>query len=216
MNPYLVLAAAAADWDRLSARLPADRAARLAGLLERLRGPDGPDRPGHREAAEEAARLLLPLLPRAAGTGSPRFTAGAVDAAHLGFRASDLAVLVLDGSRMVGPVLGAVRRRLLAAPALSAAEVRGLGGDPDASGLLRLTGTGGAVRLPAFQFAEAATPWIAVLDVNALLGGDRDPWGVSDWWLSRDALLDAVPSALLGTGQDGRLVEAARYLTEEE
>ncbi|MFI2612163.1 hypothetical protein [Kitasatospora sp. NPDC018619] len=213
MNPYLVLAAAAADWDRLAPLLAAGPAARLAALLERLRGAE---RTGRQEAAEQAARLLLPLLPQSAGAGTPRFTAGAVDVAHLGFHASDLAVLVLDGSRMVGPVLGEVRRRLLAAPALTAAAVRELGGDPDAPGLLRLTGTAGEVRLPAFQFAEAATPWIAVLDVSTVLDGDRDPWGVTDWWLSRDALLGAVPSALLGTGQDDRLVQAARYLTEEE
>ncbi|MER7585253.1 hypothetical protein [Kitasatospora sp. NPDC097691] len=215
MNPYLVLAAAAADWDRLAARLSSAEAARLAGLLERLREP-GADGPAHQEAAEQAARLLLPLLPESGGAGAPRFTAGLVDVAHLGFQASDLAVLVLDGSRMVGPVLGEVRRRLLAAPALSAARVRELGGSPDAPDLLRLTGAGGEVRLPAFQFAEAATPRLVVLDVNALLGADRDPWGVTDWWLSGDALLGAVPSALLGTGHDDRLVEAARYLTEGE
>ncbi|MFF8383833.1 hypothetical protein [Streptomyces kanasensis] len=143
-----------------------------------------------------------------AGTGTP------YSASYAGFRAVDLAALVLDGTRMVGPVLGPVRDRLLAVPALSEDAVRERGGDPYGPGLVRLRGAGGAVRLPRFQFAGDALPWPVVLEVNRLLDADDDPWAAADWWLSRNAWLAAPPAALLGTGRDGTLVDAARALVD--
>ena len=188
MNPYAVLAAAAAEWDTLGPRLDADVREELASLLARVRAaarleadPTG--------TAERAVELLRTRLPDRFGPGRCAPTtflpdADQLDATHLGFRAEDLAVLLLDGHRMVGPVLGAVRERLLAAPAVDGDTVLRAGGDPYAPGLVRLRGEGGALRLPAFQFSEGTLPWLTVLEVNEVLRADTDPWGAADWWLS--------------------------------
>ena len=123
---------------------------------------------------------------------------------------------LLDGHAMVGPVLGQVRERLLAAPALDCGTVRGHGGDPYHPRLIRLLGRGGAIRLPRFQFSRGADPWPAVLEVNGVLDAAGDPWGAADWWLSPNAWLGDVPERLLGAGRDGRLTAAAEYLAEGE
>ncbi|MBW5484889.1 hypothetical protein GPJ59_24135, partial [Streptomyces bambusae] len=135
---------------------------------------------------------------------------GAAGAGHRGYVADDLAVLVLDGHRMIGPVLGEVRDRLLAAPAVGDAEALEGGCDPYEPGLIRLRGTGGFVRLPVFQFAPDGGPRAVVREVNLLLGADRDPWGAADWWLSTDPGLGRVPAGLLGGPDEGRLLPAAR------
>lgn len=69
---------------------------------------------------------------------------------------------------------------------------------------------------PAFQFDERGVPIPLVLEVNALLGAESDPWGVADWWESVDESLSARPADLLaGTAEDlGRLSRAARALVE--
>ncbi|GAA4907294.1 hypothetical protein ACFPM3_13320 [Streptomyces coeruleoprunus] len=208
-DPYRVLARAAAEWDVLEPLLGAEGVARLGAALRRLR-----EAAGARDAAVEAARVLAGALPPGEG-GRLVTTAGPPSpGAYAGFRAEDLAVLVLDRHRMVGPVLGPVRERLLAVPALSDEDVRGRGGDPFASGLIRLRGEGGVGRLPRFQFSEDALPWLVVLEVNALLGADEDPWGAADWWLSENAWLASAPVALLGSGLDERLVGAAHALVD--
>ncbi|QGV77441.1 hypothetical protein [Streptomyces ficellus] len=237
MNPYAVLAAAAAHWDRVAGRVDGPSRERLAVLLADVRRKRaGAAGEGElRAAAEAAARVLQEALPEefggAGGTGGvhgpgeaggARLVAGAldvvdaVDDAYLGFRVEDLAVLLVDGHRMVGPVLGPVRDRLLAVPAVGAETVRGRGGDPYARELIRLRGAGGAVRLPAFQFSGDGLPWLVVLEVNALLGADRDPWGAADWWLSGNAWLGTAPAELLGTGNDRRLVDTAGFLMDGE
>lgn len=117
---------------------------------------------------------------------------------------------------MVGPVLGAVRERLLAAPAVDGDTVLRAGGDPYAPGLVRLRGEGGVLRLPAFQFSEGTLPWLTVLEVNEVLRADTDPWGAADWWLSENAWLGTEPVRLLGTPDDRRLAATARHLVEGE
>ncbi|MGE7434319.1 MULTISPECIES: hypothetical protein [Kitasatospora] len=220
MNPYRVLAAAAADWERLSRLLPPESLRQLAGLLETLRSL-GQDDTGHADLSARAARLLLDSLPgREAelldpGAGA-RFDGAAQEYAHPGFKPDDLAVLVLDGHHMVGPVLGTVRQRLLAAPALDEVELRLLGGDPATPGLLRLPGPGGTERLPDFQFGAGGRLRPAVLEVNLLLDAEQDPWAVADWWLSANAWLGSGPAELLGTDREGQVVDAARYLAEGE
>ncbi|MEU6125024.1 hypothetical protein [Streptomyces sp. NPDC047123] len=220
MNPYAVLAAAAAFWDRIADRLDQPLRDRLAALLGIVRGRGG-DEAVRRDAADRAARLLWERLPEEFGAGGEaRLTldgtpdAAVQDIGYQGFRVEDLAVLLIDGHRMVGPVLGPVRERLLAAPALDAEEVLRHGGNPFAPELIRLPGTGGLPRLPRFQFSEDAMPWLVVLEVNALLEADRDPWGAADWWLSDNAWLGTPPARLLGTGRDHRLADTARYLME--
>ncbi|WP_381561033.1 hypothetical protein [Streptomyces eurythermus] len=224
MNPFQVLAAVAAAWERLGpylTRLAAEPGARLAAALEGLRAAGGEgERRGH---AEAAARLVLDCLPpeeagRLGGGGGEggRYSENARDVTVHGFRATDLAVLLVDGSPMVGPVLGAVRERLLAQPVLDDADVRRRGGDPTAPDLIRLPGTGGRAVLPRFQFREGVRPWRVVLEVNALLDVGRDPWGAADWWLSANAWLRTEPAALLGTARDAELVAAARSLLDGE
>ncbi|OIJ65155.1 hypothetical protein WN71_025450 [Streptomyces mangrovisoli] len=226
MDPYAVLAVAAAGWDRLAGRLAEPTRERLAALLAVVRGHHGDIRGDHHgdtrardDAAAEAAGLLREALPGEFGPGAESRLAGAppgTPPAYQGFHAEDLAVLVLDGHRMVGPVLGPVRERLLAAPALDADALLRRGGDPQAPGLIRLPGPGGRARLPRFQFSEDTLPWLVVLEVNALLDAAHDPWGAADWWLSPNAWLGGAPAALLGTGRDPHLVDIARFLMEEE
>jgi hypothetical protein len=219
-DPYAVLAAAAAAWDRVAGRLGPDTRDRLAALLAVVRASDQ-DAGIRRAAAVEAAGLLGERLPDEFGAGpqarlvvSPAPAGG--QPTVQGFAAEDLAVLLIDGHRMVGPVLGPVRERLLAEPALDADTVLRRGGAPFAPDLIRLPGAGGRQRLPRFQFSEDTLPWLVVLEVNALLGADRDPWGAADWWLSANAWLGTRPAGLLGTGRDRQLVDTARFLMESE
>ncbi|PJN19942.1 hypothetical protein CG724_06930 [Streptomyces sp. CB02120-2] len=216
-NPYARLAAAAAEWDELHPRLTPEALRQLGLLMAALRMADA-------EAAGRAALLAARLLgeqlpdrfPRESRlTATPEHPDARV-AGHLGFSAEDLAVLVLDGHRMVGPVLGEVRARLLAAPSLGDAEVLEGGCDPYGPGLVRLHGAGGLVRLPAFQFTADGRARALVREVNALLDADHDPWGAADWWLSPNGWLDDVPQRLLDTPRERHLVTAAELLTEGE
>lgn len=212
----LVLAAAAANWDRLGPCLGAGQRERLAALAAVVRAGEEPD---SANAVVEAARLLKDALPHEFGNGpSARFvftgSSGLQSPSVNGFVAEDLAVLLVDGHRMAGPVLGAVRDRLLAAPAADPGELRAHGQDPDAVGLIRLRGTGGRQLLPRFQFDPHLVTRPVVRDINLLLRADNDPWGCADWWLSANAWLGACPASLLGTGQDGLLLDTAHTLTE--
>jgi hypothetical protein len=105
--------------------------------------------------------------------------------------------------------------RLLAAPALSAAELRGRGGDPDQEHLISLDGPGGR-QLPVFQFDAGGRPLRLVLDINALLDADADPWGVADWWLRRNAWLSQTPAQALGQVADEVLLGVARAIVERD
>ncbi|WP_236710879.1 hypothetical protein [Streptomyces sp. 150FB] len=205
------LARAAADWPTLKDRLDPAALSALAGHLTEFRNA-GPGTPRRTAAAAAALRLL----DRSSEEAGARFAGETF--APAGFTPDDLAVLVLDGHRMVGPVLGAVRERLLAAPALDEPDGTA-GGGPDGSAfdvrLIRLPGAGGRGRCPAFQFREAPEAWPVVLVVNEMLDSGRDPWGAADWWLSANTWLrKSSPASLLGSGQDAQLAEAAAYLTE--
>ncbi|MFI8530468.1 hypothetical protein ACIGMX_09485 [Streptomyces aquilus] len=217
-DPYVVLAAAAARWDRVAGRLGAEERERLTGLVAVVRDGERDERLRY-AAARQAADLLAQWLPDEFGadtgaryTGTPVLGGGRPTVQ--GFAAEDLAVLLIDGHRMVGPVLGPVRERLLAEPALDAETLLQRGGAPFAPELIRLPGIGGRLRLPRFQFSEDTLPWLVVLEVNALLAADRDPWGAADWWLSANAWLGTSPVSLLGTGRDRQLVDTARFLME--
>lgn len=218
-DPLVTLAAAAARWDRLSERLRPEIRNRLVELLAVARAPERGE--AARLAADRAASLLRERLPDEFGEGASARRVAVHDAAGgpptvQGFAAEDLAVLLIDGHRMVGPVLGPVRERLLAEPALDPDTVERRGGSPYSPDLIRLRGPGGRLRLPSFQFSEDALPWLTVLEVNALLNADHDPWGVADWWLSDNAWLGTCPARLLGSGRDRQLVETARFLMESD
>ena len=104
---------------------------------------------------------------------------------------------------------------LLAAPAVDQAEVRRRGVDPGSPALIRIGRSGQAPRWPAFQFDPAGQPYPVVTEINVLLDADHDPWGVADWWLGRNAWLDACPADLIGRGEDERLIAAARAVLRE-
>ncbi|CAJ59527.1 MULTISPECIES: hypothetical protein [Frankia] len=108
-----------------------------------------------------------------------------------------------------------VRSRLLAMPSLAPEELRGWGGDPDDTHLIRLRDPRRGDQLPAFQFTPAGRPWPIVRQVNARLGAAADPWGVTCWWVDPHARLDTSPAALLGQGQDALLLRAAAALAED-
>ncbi|MFJ7204106.1 hypothetical protein ACIQWR_11305 [Streptomyces sp. NPDC098789] len=211
-NPYTRLAVAAAEWDDLHPRMAPVALRQLALLLASLRLASG-------EVAERAAllaaRLLGEQLPdRFPGESRLAPAASASSAGHRGFIADDLAVLVLDGHRMVGPVLGELRDRLLAEPAIGDAEALEGGCDPYAPGLIRLRAAGGSVRLPVFQFAADGQPVAVVREVNRLLDADHDPWGAATWWLSPNAWLDEPPVGLIGGPAEEQLLVAAGLPTE--
>jgi hypothetical protein len=207
----MVLAAAAADWHRLSGLLDPGTRRTLSERLSRLRAETGASDP----TAALAARALLDALPadeaarlqQHGDTG--RFTDQPQAQLYQGYAAADLCMLVLDGNPMVGPVLGPVRERLLREPSTPWAG----SADPR---LIALLGPDGRRRLPLFQFEAGAMPWRIVLEVNSVLGAATDPWGAADWWLSRTTWWDGTPAALLGRGRDAELLGAARELADPE
>ncbi|MGW1713068.1 hypothetical protein [Streptomyces sp. NPDC002156] len=221
LDAYVILADAAARWDQISGRLGQALQAQLTELLASRRDLDR--RYDFGDAfITQAASLLAEALPEEFGAGA-NARLGVVNVypdrnpTVQGFTAEDLAVLLIDGHRMVGPVLGPVRERVLAEPALDAVDIEQGGGSPHSPDLIRLRGPGGRLRLPRFQFSEDTLPWLAVLEVNALLDADHDPWGAADWWLSANAWLGGTsPVELLGSGRDRQLVETARFLMESD
>ena len=112
-------------------------------------------------------------------------------------------------------ILEEAQQRLLAAPCFSAEEVRGRGHDPVDPQLIRLERKDGGVQFPAFQFDSLGRPVALVLAINRLLDAAHDPWGVADWWLGRNAWLDAAPADLLGRVDDGVLIAAAKAVLVE-
>ncbi|MGI5429604.1 hypothetical protein [Streptomyces sp. CA-179760] len=213
VNPFTVLAAAAADWQRLSGLLEPGTRRTLSERLSRLRaGADASDP----AAVLAAAETLLDALPadesarlrQHGDTG--RFTAQPqAQQLYEGYAAADLCMLVLDGNPMVGPVLGPVRERLLSEPSTPWTE----SADPL---LIVLSGPDGRRRLPLFQFEAGAMPWRIALEVNSVLRAATDPWGAADWWLSRTTWWDGTPASLLGRDRDVELLGAARELADPE
>ncbi|MCX5359755.1 hypothetical protein OG864_13700 [Streptomyces sp. NBC_00124] len=208
VNPFMVLAAFAADFGRLSPLLDPGVRRALGDRLAELRAA-GPDQ---EPAADRAARTLLDALPaeeaarlRQDGGGQGRFVDASDSAQYEGFAAADLCMLVLDGNPMIGPVLGPVRERLLAQPASQWWR------DADPR-LIALSGEDGRRRLPLFQFEAGTMPWRIVLEVNTVLRADIDPWGAADWWLSRTTWWDGTPAGLLGRDRDAELLGAAQAL----
>jgi hypothetical protein len=120
-----------------------------------------------------------------------------------------------------------IEARLLGLAALTPQDVRRRGADPDDARLIRLDrldrpdrpdppvplpGAAAEFQFPAFQFAPAGGPWDVVMEVNQLLDAADDPWGVTCWWVDPHARLGDAPADLLGRGQDGLIMRAARAL----
>ncbi|MFD8079197.1 hypothetical protein ACFV3E_41975 [Streptomyces sp. NPDC059718] len=211
MNAHLTLAAAAAEWGRLSQLLAPDAQRLLGERLAELRAAGTCAEP----PANHAARTLLDALPvdEAARLGqrveAGRFTNTLPATVHGGFAAADLCMLVLDGNPMVGPVLGPIRERLLSEPALTETY------DADPR-LITLSGKDGRKQIPLFQFEAGTMPWPIVLEINSLLRADTDPWGTADWWLAPTTWWDGTPASVLGRDRDQELLGAARSLLVQE
>ncbi|MFG3194730.1 hypothetical protein ACGFYT_01235 [Streptomyces sp. NPDC048208] len=207
VNPFQVLAACAADWSRYGRLLDAASREAVRATLAELRCAGA----NQEATAERAARTLVGALPAEVAAElvreeEPGRFAGAPSAIlHEGYGATDLCMLVLDGNPMVGPVLGAIRKRLLSAPAEPWSE----SADPR---LIVLSDEDGRRRLPAFQFEAGTMPWQIVLEIGTVLRADLDPWGAADWWLSGTTWWDGTPADLLGHGRDAEMLGAARAL----
>jgi len=196
-------------WDEVLGLVGDTDRPRLLALVERLAGAEDED-----DRAELTLELLLLLtrqLPadhpvrRAIAAPEPRLATGTLVAE------TETALAELE----VWLGIQQAKERLLAAPAYSADELRARGGDPDTPGLIRLRRTDRSIRLPAFQFDPDGAPLPVVIAVNQLLHADRDPWGVADWWLGRNARLGGVPASLVGAVPDSALVTAAQALRWE-
>jgi dihydroorotate dehydrogenase (NAD+) catalytic subunit len=96
--------------------------------------------------------------------------------------------------------------RLLAAPAISVEEIRASGRDPGAENLIGLRRGDGRVQIPAFQLDGLGRTRDVVRRINVMLDAVDDPWGVTEWWLAKHAMLGRAPAELLGTGVDDLLV----------
>src|SRR5690606_23741460 len=127
---------------------------------------------------------------------------------------ADLDALFAELLRLVAPAHEA-KARMLIAPSLSPRQVSERGHDPDDPALIRLMSDAGETRLPSFQFDESGAPRPVVLQINAMLGADTDPWGTASWWLEDNARLEDAPSRLLGRMADEDLAAAAAAVTED-
>jgi hypothetical protein len=198
---------------------PAARA-KLAAVSARLTA--GLDDAGVRDdAADELRDLVVDALP----DGHPvrdallhgdeeRYLGVLPSATDWGTSVAGLrgALGLLGGQTAHDPLWAEIRARLLAAPAFVPADLA----EPGGPHLIRLPRPGDGSQLPAFQFDSARRPRPVVLEVNALLDAEHDPWGVADWWLGLNASLGAAPADLLGGDGDDRVRAAARALLEVE
>ncbi|GAA2339332.1 hypothetical protein [Streptomyces violaceusniger] len=111
-------------------------------------------------------------------------------------------------------IAGAVRQRLLTAPARGPEQLTGTAAeDPTGAGLIRLSDPERGDRYPDFQFdPDTGEPRPVVQRINRMLLSDQDPWGAADWWLGGNTWLRDAPAALVGRVPDARLTEAAAAL----
>jgi hypothetical protein len=222
-----ILRVLADHWDSVTGELPGPDLDRFRGLVERVSAAaTAADR---EDATDELIDFLMRALRRdhvvrRAIADSARFRSAQAladppDAP--GREPGEEAVLaelrrLLDAVRETPEaILRAAEARLLAAPAVSAAELRARGGDPEQAHLISLAGPDGP-RLPVFQFDAMGRPLPVVLGINALLDAGDDPWGVADWWLGRNAWLGQAPAESLGRIADDVLLAAARAIVGGE
>ncbi|MCL7376970.1 hypothetical protein [Streptomyces sp. 35G-GA-8] len=209
----------------LVARLDAGDRAEVASIQARMRAADDP-KPHARRLLLALAEALPPDHPvalailRGANWRAPDvLDRAAIDAeaaailslAGLSFEPED-ADTTDAGIPVPAPaaLMDLVRRRVLAVtPVLSDDEARALRRNPMARDLIRLDRPGEATAFPRFQFEPSGRPREVVVRVNRLLGADRDPWGVTAWWLASNVWLGKPPAALLGADRDDELVACA-------
>lgn len=213
------------EWDDIRNRLPGNEFVRLSELVSELVAEGVPATSV--EIAEEIAELLGALLDeehpfrRALAAPESRFVHGTGQggATDLGdwLRPVDLLrqhVARSDPDAQPPPtaetVMGRATGRLLAASALSEAELRARGQDPGDADLIRLDRADGTGQWPAFQFGPDGAPLDLVRTINQILGVADDPWGVADWWLGPNSWLPSAPAQLIGRVDAQELIDAAR------
>jgi hypothetical protein len=217
----------AAHWDDVLRHLgAAERKTLIVCARDFLAGGGAASR---YDAAQRMVDLVAPALPadhlvrRAIAREGNKFGSGLLDwspavrmlGARLG-SAGDLPALTsLAAPPEPGEIVRAAQESILAVPSVTEAQVRDRGVDPNAPGLIRLSTTGGDVRLPAFQFDAGGYPYPVVTQINLLLDVADDPWGVADWWLGPNGWIGAVPAESIGHIDDRLLVAAARAVYEE-
>jgi hypothetical protein len=195
-------------WDDVLAQLGPEKAAELTALAGMLDGDD--DKQVLTRIGLLVAGLSARHPVRRALGGGYLLAPAAVDRAAVAAIRRRVTVSVSDELPTAAEILRTVTGRVLAAPAYTEQEVRRFGADPEDPVLIRLEGPDGGRQWPAFQFDAGQTGVFAVVRIiNAMLGAAADPIGVADWWLSRNAWLNAQPSLLLGRGADDRLLSAA-------
>ncbi|WP_411113626.1 hypothetical protein [Streptomyces sp. 029-5] len=212
----------------LVARLDADGRAEVASIQARMRAASDP-KPYARRLLLALAEALPPDHPvaqailRQANWRAPDvLDRAAIDAeaaailslAGLSFEPQDATDTAMTDAAAAAPgpaaLMDLVRRRVLAAtPVLSDDEARALGRHGAARDLIRLDRPGEATALPRFQFEPSGRPREVVVRVNQLLGAERDPWGVTAWWLATNVWLGDPPADLLGADRDDDLVACA-------
>jgi hypothetical protein len=210
----------AEQWDEVLARLEPGPREELLGLVRQLADEQG----DQERRAIAVVELLTTVLPPEHAVLRALF---ADDDVRFGGRPGALRSAVAPLARRAAggllaeqppsapdPLRAQAEAWLLAAPALSPEEVRANGQDPDHPSLIRLDRIDGGTQLPAFQFDGQGRPVPVVLEINALLDADDDPWGVADWWLGANAWLDAVPADLLGRVDDTVLLASALAVSE--
>ncbi|MFE2636126.1 hypothetical protein ACFXKS_15355 [Streptomyces scopuliridis] len=221
----------------LVARLDADGRAEVASIQARMRAASDPKPYARRlllalaEALPPDHPVALAILRQANWRAPDVLDRAAIDAeaaailslAGLSFEPEDAGTadvgITADSDTAPGPaaLMDLVRRRVLAAtPVLSDDEARALGRNGVGRDLIRLERPGGATAVPRFQFEPSGRLREVVVRVNRLLGADRDPWGVTAWWLARNVWLGDPPADLLGADRDDDLVACAGAILGED
>jgi hypothetical protein len=220
MGMKRALGVLAEQWDDIRERIGPDDAGVLSALVREF--VDEGDGDMVKEIAEEIVDLLRGRLP----LEHPFRQAVIEDERRL---AADPVVELSSWLRLVEPLREVIGEPaptaeevaaegsawLLAEEALTAAEVRIRGQDPDDPDLIRLDRDDGTAQWPAFQFGRDGAPLRIVRTINRILLAEDDPFGAADWWLGENAWLHAVPASSIGRLSDELLIAAARALEAE-
>lgn len=190
----------ASTWDEVAPLLTPETRERILGLVVVLTDEKDGDR--QLVATEKIRELLVRGLP----DGHPLVASGHrfTSAPQHPLSLAALAVLRAQARAPWSPV-----DRILSSAWETAHALRARGVDPDLPDLIRLDQPDGNVAVPMFQFDADERPRREVLAVNEVLHAHADPWGVADWWLSRNVWLHDAPVDLLDDPAEARLLAAA-------
>jgi hypothetical protein len=191
----------ARTWDEVVPLLGPRVQRRLLDLVVEL--SDARDVPPRLMAREKIRELLVLGLP----AGHPLVASG--HRLSTAVAQASLDAVALLRSHAVDHEPWSAVDRILSAEWEMARELRVRGIDPDLPDLIRLDRPGGDCAVPMFQFDDDGQPREKVLAVNEILHAHADPWGVADWWLSRNVWLHHSPVDLLDDPAQDKLLAAA-------